>query len=229
MVSKTLSPFEPHNRSRSAFYWRSSCPHLTEQSSPIPGESLTFSYLIRQVAYCFRFQVYRESDSLMLSGSKPFALSVVFKQTYPGRYEARLEFIFQDTRLGQPFIITRALKAVVGDKALLHELTPKTPYMPPTESAMKDVKEVIGGAKTAALKAIRYKAKLPQAPIPSPLHDLLSRSEPIAQISKEIKKLFLPESLTTASYRQFFEQLLWVEEMKMEYVPNSSLLYQLTS
>jgi len=166
-----------------------------------------------------RFQVAIESGSSTLSSSKPYTLRVSFKQAYPGRYEDRLEFFFQDTLLKERFIITRTLKAVVGDKALFHELTPKSPYIPPQQSAKKEIGEFIGGVKPTALKAIQYKIKLAEAAIPKPLHDLLSGPEPIVRITKKIKENFFPEPLANYNYGRFFQRLLWVEEMKMEYVP----------
>ena len=83
---------------------------------------------------------------------------------------------------------------------------------------MKEIGEVIGGVKPAALKAIRYKAKLPKAAIPKSLHDLLSSSEPIVQITKQVKEVLFPVPLINFNYGKFFKHLLWIEEMKMEYV-----------
>jgi helicase MOV-10 len=124
--------------------------------------------------------------------------------------------------------MTRPVKAVVGDRALFHELTPKEPYTPPKGGTEKEIGEVVGGVKPAAQKAIRYKAKLPAATIPKSLHDLLSSSEPVIQTVKRTKEI-LPEHLTSATYGTFFKNLLWIEEMKMEYVLELSVLYVIGS
>jgi helicase MOV-10 len=173
---------------------------------------------------CFRFKAAFESGSVILSAAKAFTFSLEFKQPYSGRFEDRLEFTFQDTRLQKQFIMTRMVKAVVGDKALFHELMPKEPYTPPKRSMEKEIGEVVGGVRRAAQKAIRYKAKLPPATIPKSLHDLLSSSEPVIQTVKQTKEI-LPEHLTCATYATFFKNLLWIEEIKMEYVLELSLVY----
>jgi hypothetical protein len=41
----------------------------------------------------------------------------------------------------------RTLKTFVGDKALFHELTPKSPYIHPRQSARKEIGEVVGGVR----------------------------------------------------------------------------------
>jgi helicase MOV-10 len=121
--------------------------------------------------------------------------------------------------------MTRPVKAVVGDRALFYELTPKEPYTPPKGGTEKEIGEVVRGVKPAAQKAIRYKAKLPA---PKSLHDLLSSSEPVIQTVKRTKEI-LPEHLTSATYGTFFKNLLWIEEMKMEYVLELSVLYVIGS
>jgi len=176
------------------------------------------SYPFRNLLTHLRFQVAIESGSSTISASESYTLRVSFKQGYPGRYEDRLEFSFQDTILKQRFIITRTLKAIVGDKELFHELTPKSPYIPPQQGAKKEIGEFIGGVKPAALKAVQYKVKLQEAAIPKHLHDLLSSPEPIVRITKQIKDIFFPVPLSNFNYGIFFKRLLWVEEMKMEYV-----------
>ncbi|KAF8805634.1 hypothetical protein BYT27DRAFT_7296293 [Phlegmacium glaucopus] len=53
-----------------------------------------------------------------------------FKQAHIGRYQDRLKVIFEDMQLKKRFIITRALKAIRGNKAEHKELRPKAPYVP---------------------------------------------------------------------------------------------------
>jgi len=124
--------------------------------------------------------------------------------------------VFRDTQLGQQFIITRTIKAVVGDKALHEQLKPKKPYIPRARSARKEIKEVVEGVQPPALKVIPYVAALPKAGIPVPLRKLLEGSESIGRISKQLKSAFLPATLNGKTYGRFFKHLLWIEESKME-------------
>lgn len=151
----------------------------------------------------------------MISASNSVTISVVFQQAFPGRYDGLLEFFFQDTQLTQQFVITRMLKAIVGDAKLLRELTPKEPYIPPKQNTKLEVGQVIKVGRSAPPKAMRYKAKLPKADIPKDLHDLLSSALPVAQLKKQIRQL-CPASLTAITYRDIFKKILWIEEM--EYV-----------
>lgn len=161
------------------------------------------------------FTVAHQSGLNALS-SRPLVLSVTFKQAHIGRYEDRLELVFRDTQLGQQFVITRIIKAIVGDKALHEQLKPKKPYIPRARSARKEITEVVEGVKPLALKAVPYVAALPKAGIPMPLRRLLEGSESIGRISKQLKSAFLPATLNSKTYGRFFKHLLWIEEAKME-------------
>jgi helicase MOV-10 len=65
-----------------------------------------------------------------ISNLRPLSLIIGFRQGFLGRYHDRLELIFEDTQLKKRFIITRALKAIVGNKAEHEALQPKVPYVP---------------------------------------------------------------------------------------------------
>lgn len=157
-----------------------------------------------------------QSGSTTLTTSRPLVLLVIFKQPHVGRYEDRLELVFQDTQLKKRFIITRTLSVIVGDKTLHEQLRPKTPYRPRTRTALKEIGEIVEGVKPKASKVIPYVAALPKATVPTPLQDLLRSSESIGRVTKQIKKIFLPEVLTSKTYGRFFKHLLWIEELKME-------------
>ncbi len=157
-----------------------------------------------------------QSGSTTLSTLRPLILLVTFKQPYVGRYEDRLELVFQDTQLKKRFIITRTLSVIVGDKTLHEQLKPKTPYRPRTRTALKEIGKIVEGVKPKSSKTIPYVAVLPKATVPTPLQDLLRSSESIGRVTKQIKKIFLPEVLTSKTYGRFFKHLLWIEELKME-------------
>ncbi|KDR68388.1 hypothetical protein GALMADRAFT_78731 [Galerina marginata CBS 339.88] len=141
---------------------------------------------------------------------------VTLKQTYIGRYEDRLELIFEDTRLKKRFVIVRTLKAIVGNKAEHEAMRPKAPYVPRTRSTRKRILEVVEGIRPPALTAVRYVVPLPKANMPTQLQFVLAGSESTSRCTSHIRKVFLPASLTSNTYGRHFKLLLWIEEFKME-------------
>jgi helicase MOV-10 len=99
---------------------------------------------------------------------------------------------------------------------LHEELKPKQPYRPDTRTTLKEIGKIVRGVKPESLKAIPYVVRLPLATVPPPLQDLLRSSQSIGRVLKQIKKIFLPEVLTSKTYGRFFKHLLWIEELKME-------------
>ncbi|KAF8156820.1 RNA helicase [Crassisporium funariophilum] len=148
--------------------------------------------------------------------SRPPNFALIFKQAYVGRYEDRLEFVFEDTQLKKRFVIVRTLKAIVGNKAEHEALQPRAPYVPRSRSTRKAILEIVEGVKPPSLNAIRYISPLPRANIPTNLQTNLSSSESTSKITARIKKLFMPANLDSTSYSRHFKHLLWVEEFKME-------------
>jgi len=148
----------------------------------------------------------------------PIQLHISFKQPHMGRYEDRLELVFEDTQLNKQFIIARRLKAIVGNKAEHEALQPKTPYMPRTHSSREIILEqdVMEGVKPPALKAMRYVVPLPKANIPTHLHNILAGSETTTKVLATVRKVFMPQVLNSDTYGRHFKHLLWVEEFKSE-------------
>ncbi|KAF8804655.1 RNA helicase [Phlegmacium glaucopus] len=162
------------------------------------------------------FSVRITSPNRDIRNLRPLTLVIGFKQVHIGRYQDRLELIFEDTQLKKRFIITRALKAIVGNKAEHEELRPKAPYVPRSRSNRIAVLEVVEGVKPPATSIIPYVVPLPQAPIPDRLRSILSGKDSVAKITGQIKNIFIPRDLDSSSYGQHFKHLLWIEEFKME-------------
>lgn len=160
-----------------------------------------------------------------LTSRTPIQLAIGFKQPHIGRYEDRLELVFEDTQLGKRFFITRTLKTIVGNKAEHEALQPKAPYIPRTRSTRTTIadQDVVEGVKPPALNAIRYVVLLPQAKIPTHMHNILASSETTAKVTATVRKVFMPQVLNSDTYGQHFKNLLWAEEFKSEQVV--SLLY----
>ena len=148
----------------------------------------------------------------------PLTLHIGFKQPYVGRYQDRLELLFENTKSKKKFIITRALKAIVGNKGEHEALQPKTPYrdIPRSTSQRNPIIKVVEGIKPPATSAIPYVRPLPKAHIPKPLEKLLSGKDSIAKMTTQVKNVFLPQVFDSQFHGQHFKQLLWIEEFRME-------------
>ena len=141
------------------------------------------------------FSVTSLSTAQNLTSRNPIQLAIAFKQLHIGRYEDRLELVFEDTQLKKRFFITRTLKAIVGNKAEHEALQSKAPYVPRTRLTRNVIaeKDVVEGVKPPALNAIRYVVLLPKAKIPTHMHNLLAGSETTAKVTATVRKVFMPQ------------------------------------
>jgi helicase MOV-10 len=159
-----------------------------------------------------------KSSLFEISITRPLSVVMELKHSFIGRYEDRIEFVFEDSQLKQHFIISRTLRAIVGNAAEHEALAPKVPYTPRTRSTRKPIQKVVEGVKPPALNAIPYIGKLPRSVIPSHLASILSNPEGTAKIVSQIRMRFLPATLNSKSYGPYFKQLLWAEEYQAECV-----------
>ena len=166
------------------------------------------------------FFVPRLNATQNLTSRTPIQLAIGFKQPHIGRYDDRLELVFEDTQLGKRFFITRTLKTIVGNKAEHEALQPKAPYIPRIRSTRTTIadQDVVEGVKPPALNAIRYVVLLPKANIPTHMHNILAGSETTAKVTATVRKVFMPQVLNSDTYGQHFKNLLWAEEFKSEQV-----------
>ena len=74
---------------------------------------------------------------------RPITVRVTFKQNHIGRYEDRLEVVFENIQLKKRFTISRAVSATVGNKVDLEALKPKEPYIPNIRADRSPVTNVI--------------------------------------------------------------------------------------
>ena len=149
----------------------------------------------------------------------PSSLSIGFKQPYVGRYQDRLELLFEDTRLRKRFIITQDLKAIIGNKEEHEELQPKTPhsYILHSMSKRNPILEVVPGIKPLTTSSIiLYVIQLPKAHIPTDLGKILSSEDSVAKMILRLKSDFMPQVFNSKSHGQHFKHLLWIEEFRAE-------------
>lgn len=150
---------------------------------------------------------------------QPIVLNVTFTEQYIGRYQDRLELQFYDEQLKKAFIISRTLRAIVGDPIAHEQLKARTPYVPRVRTRREPEAKVTEGVAPPSLNAIPYVAKLPRASIPAQLLAALSlSSHPTRETLDSIKRVYLPKILDSETHGRHFKTLLWIEEHKMEYV-----------
>ncbi|KAG7097710.1 hypothetical protein E1B28_005034 [Marasmius oreades] len=147
------------------------------------------------------------------SPSLPF--NITMSTRYFGRYEDRLELVFEDVRLRTRFLITRTLLVIVGNKADHELLRPKAPYQPRKRVARQPELQVVEGEPAPTLKSIPYVNTLPKAPISQNLAKILATGSP-KEIVERLQTLFLPRVFASETYSKHFKTLLWTEESQME-------------
>lgn len=163
-----------------------------------------------------RFLVLIEGVARNITSRVPIRVTVHLKQAYIGRYEDRIEFVFQDTQLQRSFLISRPLRATVGNRSEHEDLRPKAPYVPRARDSRPEPKEVVEGVKPPAITAVKYAVTLPHAVIPKHLRSVLSSPDSSKRISQIFQRMFMPRELDSDTYSKHFKHLLWIEELKME-------------
>lgn len=134
-----------------------------------------------------------------------------------GRFEDRVELIFEDPILKQRFAITRPVRATVGVKEDYEALRATAPYVRPKRQPEEPMKEIISGIPPPALAAIKWKVKLPLYPGPRDLLDVAYGIGSPKELSIRVRNAFLPERFDSDTYARTFHVLLWVEEERARY------------
>lgn len=142
-------------------------------------------------------------------------LIVALKQMYIGRYEDRLEMMFEDVQLKKRFLISRAISAVVGNKEEHEKLKATAPYIPRRRTERKPEAGIIEGVRPPALNIIPYVGKLPMAAIPSDLLAMLSEGS-VKETVDRLRRAYLPPILDSDSFSRHFRTLIWIEEQRSE-------------
>ena len=177
----------------------------------------------------YRFSVVLLPGERKIRMNKPLTFEVALMEKHIGRYEDRAEFLFEDTQLNKQFLITRSLRAIIGDSAEHQALAPKTPYVPRERTTRKPIRDVVEGIRPPALRSIPSVGKLPMATIPSNLSAILSSPSVAAKVAPMIKGRFMPCTLDVDTYGRWYKQLLWTEEYQAKYVQSTTIQANLHS
>ncbi|PFH46787.1 hypothetical protein AMATHDRAFT_7405 [Amanita thiersii Skay4041] len=162
------------------------------------------------------FTVTPDSNDRSITPRSSIKLVVKLIQCHIGRYEDRLELMLEDVQLKRQFMISRSVRAIIGNKADHENLKAKAPYVPQKRTDRKLEKTVVEGVRPPSLNAIPYVGKLPRALIPRALSDVLGSKDNYGDTIKRIHRLFMPAILDSDSFGRHWRTLLWIEEQKME-------------
>ncbi|KAF5322682.1 hypothetical protein D9619_001136 [Psilocybe cf. subviscida] len=162
------------------------------------------------------FSVAVEGLGRNITPGAPLLITLRLKLSHIGRYEDRVELLLEDTQLKKCFLISRSLKATVGNKDIHEALRPKAPYVPRQRNSRTEPKEVVEGVKPLAVTTVKYAVTLPKAAIPGHLMSALTSSDSASKINHNIRRMFMPNVLNSVTYAKQFKYLLWIEEFKME-------------
>ncbi|KAF8586065.1 P-loop containing nucleoside triphosphate hydrolase protein, partial [Ramaria rubella] len=152
---------------------------------------------------------------------------VLVHYTQIGRYTDRIQLIFHKTlnsNKGQ-FVITRAMFAAVGVKEDYESLKPKAAYIPRKPNVYVEQEKAIPGVRPPTLTYVDLpQGRLLQWKVPKALSQVLRSGDKLSKVLKVVKKDFFPQNLISATYKQHFDVLLYIEEEQSQYDENEALL-----
>ncbi|TCD60518.1 hypothetical protein EIP91_009945 [Steccherinum ochraceum] len=155
--------------------------------------------------------------NMTVANGREFRVIIAFRHSNHGKYEDRLEVFFEDLSIRQQFAIVRPLTIIVGNKSDYEELRPKAPYVPRKKTARDDPESIVPGVPPLATSTTRWVTKLPFADIPEKLSKILNSGNLPSEVASGIRKIRLPDRLDAESYPRHFQELLWIEEFKMQH------------
>ncbi|EAU82902.2 RNA helicase [Coprinopsis cinerea okayama7 len=162
------------------------------------------------------FSVASATFNTAITPRTPCQVYIRFVQRFIGRYDDRLELVFEDTQLKKKFIVSRPLKIVIGSKAEHQALQPVKPYTPRPRTRREPAQNVVEGVPPPSSHSIPYIVRLPRAVIPTNLLTVLDGGEPLRKQIEHVRRIFFPREFCSATYARHFKNLIWIEEHKSE-------------
>ncbi|KAK2465578.1 hypothetical protein APHAL10511_002470 [Amanita phalloides] len=162
------------------------------------------------------FTVTQDGKNSIITSRCSVKLKITLNQTHIGRYEDRLELIFENVQSKRQFLISRSIRVVLGDKEDQQNLKASSSYISRSRTApRKPETKIIKGEKPRLMGSIPYIVKLPGATIPPALLAALSEGSRV-EITERIRATFLPAILDPRTHAKYFKTLLWIEEHRTE-------------
>ncbi|KAI0093451.1 P-loop containing nucleoside triphosphate hydrolase protein [Irpex rosettiformis] len=165
------------------------------------------------------FALKRTVLPITIQRNQQIAFTVTFRpEGNNGRYEDRIEFIFEDSRLNKRFAITRPMVAMVGVKEDFELLKATRPYVRPkrSEQLEEPIAKVTPGVPPPAIAEFKWAVRLLPYVAPKSLKKVLDESESTnlspSKIAARIRAAFIPNQLSADTYARHFAYMLWIEE-----------------
>jgi hypothetical protein len=153
----------------------------------------------------------------MKSGSS-FGVTITFdSKSERGRFNDRVELIFEDAKLRQRFCITRSIKATVGVSTDYEAIRAVAPYVRPKRARYEPMREIVPGVAPEPLAKFKWAVKLGTYDVPKDLAKTLS-GKASKELAETVREVFMPGELSETTYGRFFGVLLWIEEERAKSV-----------
>lgn len=129
-----------------------------------------------------------------------------------GRFEDRIELVFEDPNRRQRFVITRPIHVTVGTKEDYEALKAKVPYVRHKQQIQEPVNNFIPGIPPPALGAIKWVVKLGVYAVPKDLVEVAYGIGRLSDTVSRVQSSILPATFDNGTYANRFHTLLWLEE-----------------
>ncbi|RDX46185.1 P-loop containing nucleoside triphosphate hydrolase protein [Lentinus brumalis] len=140
---------------------------------------------------------------------------VSFRHDKRGRFEGRLEIVFQGVGATSTTLMTRSIRGVVGTAVERELLKPVKTYVRRRRAPWHRNRPTVSGERPAAISAMPWVVRLTPALIPSGLAELLKTGHPQEVIAFVRVKYMQPSGTPTkGNHEMFFRALLWIEEAR---------------
>ncbi|KAI8909669.1 P-loop containing nucleoside triphosphate hydrolase protein [Gorgonomyces haynaldii] len=173
----------------------------------------------RKPSDCVAFHTLQWSP---IGSQKSVILLLRYQAIDYGYFQTEYRFIFH--RDGAESVISRTVSLYVGDKDLYELLKPKAPYVkpPPVTGVVQQSDEIVPAGYIPELdnQTIKYVKKLDFYEVPKEMRQkmLIKKSAQSESPSTVYQANFVPKSfLSTTAYEKYYANLLWNEELRLEY------------
>ncbi|KAI5115099.1 hypothetical protein M0805_002344 [Coniferiporia weirii] len=135
-----------------------------------------------------------------------------------GRFQGRLELVFEVPSQKRRFVITRPILATVGDKADHEVLMAAMPFIQHKRGREEDITDIIECIPSPTAEDIAWANKIGiYDPPKSLISAAFSDNGKPSQIANAIRLKFMRGSFDTPTYARHFQVMLWIEEEKAKY------------
>ena len=147
---------------------------------------------------------------------------VLFHPSYVGHYEDTLELVFWHHDLKRRFLITRQVKAVVGDRTDHEQIRPSAPYTGPRRVPRFNIEQarIVESNRPPTWTPTVWKERLPEYKVPQRIIDAAFGPEILgrrnANAARANVKGLMPAVLSADTYATWWQVLLYVEEEQLK-------------